>query len=200
MKMARSVVFHLRDGASWKATSVVLSAGKATLAVDSVEVSWWAELLGEADVQLALVGSETAPQVAVPPAPLVLAPTPPLPPPAPPLVTASSSGAPVRTASYFVLGGAVVAAGAGAIFGVKSSAAFSQIDKVQRDGNGVITGLTETQAQALGTGAARDGTVANACFIGAGALAVGGALMWWLGAPVAVAAGPGGVVVSGRLP
>jgi len=201
MKMGRSVVFHVREGAGWKATPVVLSAGKATLAVEGAEVSWWAELMGDADAQLALVGSEAAPQTAAPPPPVVLAPAPVLvPPPPPPLVSAASPGAPVRTASYFVLGGAVVAAGAGAIFGVKSSTAFGQINTVQRDGNGVITGLTETQAAALGASAARDGTIANACFIGAGALAVGGALMWWLGAPVAVAAGPGGVVVSGRLP
>jgi hypothetical protein len=201
LKMARSVVFHVREGGSWRAEPAPLAAGKATLALSSGEVSWWAELLGDNDSQLVLAGSETAPQIASPPAPVVLAPPEPkLVPPPPPMVTAPAPGAPVRTASYVVLGGAVLAAGAGTIFGIKSSGELSSITKAQRDGSGVITGLTERQAASAGADAARDGTIANVCFIGAGALAVGGALMFFLGAPVAVAPGPGGVVVSGRLP
>ena len=200
LKLARSVVFHVRDAAAWKASPVPLSAGKAQLAVSGSEVSWWAELLGDNDAQLVLVGSESNPQLASPP-PVLAPPEPKLVPPPPPMVTAApTASAPVRTASYVVLGGAALAAGAGAVFGVKSSGEFSTISKAQRDASGVITGLTERQAATAGLDAARDGTIANACFIGAGALAVGAVLMWLLGAPVAVVPSPGGVVVSGRFP
>lgn len=198
LKMARSVVFHVRSGATWKATPSPLSEGKATLAVSDAEVSWWAELLGDNDAQLVLIGSEETPQVASPPAPVALVPGTTLAPPPPPMVTAAAPGSPVRTASYVVLGGAVVAAGVGAVFGIKSSGGYASIQNAERDANGVITGLTESRAAAVGAEAARDGTIANACFIGAGALAVGAVVMWIAGAPVAVAPTPGGVVVSGR--
>jgi hypothetical protein len=199
LKLARSVVFHVREGAGWKATPMPLTAGKASLSVNGAEVSWWAELIGDADAQLVLLGSEATPQIASPPAPLVLAP-PPLNPPPPMVTTTTTTGGGVRTASYVVLGGAMIAGGVGLVFGLKSSGEFASIDKAQRNEAGVITGLTEQQAAAAASGGARDGTIANACFIGAGALAVGGVVMWLVGAPVVVTPGPGGVVVSGRLP
>jgi hypothetical protein len=204
LKMARAVVFHVREGPAWKAIPVTLRDGKATLTVDAAEVSWWAELMGENEAQLALVGSQATPQMTAPPPPAAVVLAPPPPPPAVLMpaseVAATTSGGSVRTASYFVVGGAAVAAGVGAAFGVLSSAGFSKLQQAQRDEAGVISGLTERQANTIAADAARDGTIANACFIGAGALAVGGALMFFLGAPVSVAPTPGGVVVSGRLP
>ena len=115
-------------------------------------------------------------------------------------MTATSQGGGVRTASFVVLGGALAGAGVGAVFAIKSSGEFASIEKATRNEAGVITGLTEQQAVAAGANAARDGTIANACFIGAGALAVGGVVMWLVGAPVVVTPAPGGVVVSGRFP
>jgi hypothetical protein len=160
--------------------------------------------MGENEAQLALVGSQATPQMTAPPPPAAVVLAPPPPPPAVLMpaseVAATTSGGSVRTASYFVVGGAAVAAGVGAAFGVLSSAGFSKLQQAQRDEAGVISGLTERQANTIAADAARDGTIANACFIGAGALAVGGALMFFLGAPVSVAPTPGGVVVSGRLP
>jgi hypothetical protein len=201
LKLARTVVFHVDDGAGWKTLPATLADGRASVAVDAALVRWWAELVGDNDAQLVLLGSEAAPQAAAPPPPVVLTPTVTPTPDVAPVVTApASKGSPVRTASYFVLGGAVVSAGVGVIFGLKSSGEYSQLANVQRDTNGTITGLTEVQANATASAAARDGTVANACFIGAGALAVTGALMWWLGAPVAVAPTPGGVAVAGTFP
>ncbi|GMU59602.1 MAG: hypothetical protein AMXMBFR34_13650 [Myxococcaceae bacterium] len=204
LKLARSVVFHVASPGGWKVTPAELTGGLATLAVDGAEVSWWAELLGDNDAQLALVGSEAHPQVIAPPPPVALTPTitPPLPPLSPSEVRAAP-GAPIRTASYFVLGGAVASAGVGVFFGIKSQGEYSQLANAERDMNGVITGLTEQQANAVAQSAARDGAIANACFLGAGALAVSGGLMWIFGGPpksVAVLPAPGGVVVSGRFP
>jgi hypothetical protein len=214
LKQARSVVFHVAEPGGWKATGVVLTDGVATLAVDGAEVRWWAELWGDNDAQLAVVGSEGSPQIAVArPAPVMI--------PKEPQVTAVpalpgndvpalpgnevklGAGAPVRVASYVVLGGAVVSAGVGVVFGFKSQGAYAQLANVERDMNGTITNLTEQQAHAVAQTAARDGTIANVCFIGAGALAVTGGLMWLLGGPpkaVAMTPAPGGIVVSGRFP
>lgn len=223
LNMARAVVFHVKKASGWEVVRKNLKSKRASLNVNSTEVSWWAELLGDNEAQLALVGSETSPRAvtsiqSTPDVPLAqsLPPVGPHDELSPPLnadaypesdlptrlekKSPRASGTALRTASYFVLGTALVTAGIGVGFGVKSSNSFTELKNVQRDENGTITSLTERQAQSVATAAARDGMVANVCFVGAGALAVGGALMWWFGAPVAVVPSPNGVFVSGRLP
>ena len=185
MKLARAVRFHFRTTADWKVGDATLEGGKATMRVDAPEVTWWAELLGDNEAQLELLGSEAVPRVERPPAAVALV----LPP-----------GSPVRAVSYGVLGAALVAGGVGTYFAFQSSDALSKIDRAARDGNGTITGLTEKAAYNLNASGKQNATIGNALFITGGALAIGGVLMWWFGAPVAVAPAPNGVTVSGSLP
>lgn len=207
LKHVRSLVFHFSSANGWQTRPATLDGGKASVSVDGTEVQWWVELFGENEAQLVLLGSESAPLVATPPAPMVSA-TPP-PPPSPgvdPIVGKStSSGGGVRTASYFVVGGAAVAAGVGAYFGIRSSTALGSITSATRDADGRITGITEREAQTRGAQAAADGTIANVMFVSAGALAAAGVVMFIVGGPetktkVSLAPSPGGVMVSGSFP
>ena len=201
LKQARGVRFHLKAGGEeWRTTDVALKDGQAVLVVGAPEVSWWAEALGDNECQLQLVGAEAAPRVERPPPPLVIAPPVEVAPPPPQVVAPAPSGAPVRAVSYGVLGAALVAGGVGAYFAFQSNSALAQIDYAARNSSGTITGLTEKAANDLNNSGKQNALIGNGLFIGAGALAVGGALIWWFGAPVAVAPAPSGVIVSGRLP
>ncbi|MFT3712256.1 MAG: hypothetical protein QM817_31815 [Archangium sp.] len=207
LKLVRSLVFHISINAPWSTRTVPLEGGKASTPVDATEVQWWAELLGENDAQLVVLGSESNPLVATPPAPMVSATAPPpLPPSAEPVVTKSaSSGGAVRTASFFVMGGAVVAAGVGAFFGVRSSTALGSITGATRDDQGRITSLTEREAAARGAQAASDGLIANILFVSAGVVAAAGIVMFIVGGPetparVTLAPALGGFALSGSFP
>lgn len=207
LKQARTLVLHVLISGSWQLRNAPLEGGKASTAVDGTEVQWWAELFGDNEAQLVVLGSESAPLVATPPAPMVSATPPPPPSPVvdPVIGKSSSSGGGVRTASYFVVGGAAVAAGVGAYFGIKSSSALASINGATRDADGRITGITEREAQTRGVQAAADGTVANVLFVSAGALAAAGVVMFIVGGPetstkVSLAPSPGGVLVSGSFP
>lgn len=203
LKHVRAVVFHLDAGQGWQSQRTTLAAGSASVVVDAAQVSWWVELLGENDAQLVLVGSQQAPIVSIPPPPIVEA----TPPPPPPLVVekpAPSVGSPLRTVSFVVMGAGLAAAGTGIFFGLRSSSALQALDaaRAQKDAAGNVTGITEREAVLKGAQAATDGTIANALFIGAGALAATGVLLFILGAPsdaqpVTMMVTPGGLVFSG---
>lgn len=215
LKMARSVVFHVAEGSGWMTAQAELRGSRATLSVNRAEVSWWAELLGENDAQLVLVGSAAEPQVASIPPPTL---APPLPPPAPPLVASTppaSGAAPaavaphrstwVRTTSYFVLSGAVICAGIGTFWGVRSNGSRAQINNLKPNQDGIIDptqpgNMTKAAANVLATNAGHQGLYANVSFLAATVLGITGGLMWWFGAPVAITPSPGGIVVSGTLP
>lgn len=200
LQLGKVVRFHSRAGAApWAVADVVPTNGKATLPGAPTDVSWWAELLGDNETQLALVGTEAAPQVERPPQAVAAAPTPP-PAPPPEVVAPVMKTSALRPVSYGVLAAAAVAGGVGAYFGVTSSSAFSQLRTAARDGSGRVTSLTEKQAYELSASGRQSGTIANALFIGAGALGVTAVVLWFAGAPVAVAPAPNGVLVSGRFP
>ncbi|MFO0595687.1 MAG: hypothetical protein U0228_10290 [Myxococcaceae bacterium] len=207
MKLVRSVVFHLSLGAVWQDKPLALTNGTASVATDGAEVQWWVELIGDNQAQLVTLGTPDAPLTATPPPPVVTAPPPPTPV-AEPVVTKpvdTGSGGGVRTASYVVLGGAVVTAGVGVAMGVMSNSALSSITQAQRNAQGQITGLTEREAVARGQQAATQGTIANICFVGAGVLGATGVVMWLVGGPsaptkVSLAPAAGGAVISGSFP
>ncbi|MBS1150503.1 MAG: uncharacterized protein H6Q89_2201 [Myxococcaceae bacterium] len=194
--MARGVRFHLLSADGWKELAAPLKGGGAILPVGAPEARWWAELLGENESVLALVGSEAAPRVEAPAPAVAIAPR------NEPIVEVKQAraGSPLRGISYAVLGGAAVSAGVGAWFGVQSADAFAQIRRASVDGSGRIDGLTERRAHELDAQGKQNATIANALFITAGALAVGGVVIWFLGAPVTVSPAPAGVVVAGALP
>ncbi len=203
LKQVRSVVFHFNAGAGWQSQSAVPSGGKATIALDAAEVSWWAELMGDNDAHLVLVGSEQAPIAAAPPPPMVVA-TPP-PPPPPEVVKPAAAGLPPLRIVSFVAGGlGLAAAGTGLFFGARSSSTLQALTaaRAQKDAAGNVIGVTERDALARGTQAASDGTIANALFLTAGALVATGVVLFILGAPAEGAAAsltltPTGLVFSG---
>jgi hypothetical protein len=202
LKLARSIIFHFDAGAGLKAVPAPLAEGRATISIDAADARWWAEVTGENDAQLVLVGSDAAPLTAAPPAPVAVD-TPPPPPPIVevPAVSKPAAGSPLRTVSFVVGGLAVAAAGTGAFFGLRSSSALQSISSAQRNGAGQIIGLTEREAVMRGAQAATDGVIANALFIGAGVLAATGVVLFFIGgdgaSSVALTPAPGGLVVSG---
>lgn len=198
------VRFHVQSASgAWRAVTVPLSDYQAVLPTGGSEVYWWAELLGANETQLALLGSPTEPRaekVKLPEPEKVVeaAPAPTK------IIKIQETQSPLRPISYVLVGGALVAAGGGAYFGVRSSEAFTALDKVERDDQGRITNLTERQAYDLEKQGKEHATIANVLFISAGALAATGIVLWIVGMPketeVALAPTVGGVVLTGRLP
>lgn len=224
LKMARAVRFHLReDAAAWRTAQATLVSGEASVPTSGQRVEWWAELLGERAGVLIAVGSELGPlvevaapakvaakvepvakaddkPVALPPsAVLVPAPTPLE---AAPNVVAqgTDSGRPFRVASYVVFGSALAVAATGIYFGVTSNSEAARISGGTRAPDGAITSLTQREADRLNGDSRSHATVANALFIGAGALAVAGGALWWSGHRLSVTPTPAGVSVGGELP
>lgn len=202
LKLGKAVRFHFKTpgAADWAVAESAITEGRATLPGAMPEVTWWAELIGDNGAQLALVGSEAAPQVEKP-AP-VAALTPAAPPTPPPEVTApppAKSGSVLRPVSYVLLAAGAVAGGVGGFFGYQSGAAFSQL----RAGGLTKSTLTEKQADALVAQGRTNALIADGLYAGAGALGVTAVILWIAGAPsarVSIAPTPNGVVFAGSLP
>lgn len=170
---ARAVRFVITaDGAPARTEVIKLEKGvkHATVAAKGTRVSWSAELLGDRNAVLRRVSRDE-----VPPAPVVEAP-----PVAPPLVNtpevAKKEGPWLRPAGIVlsILGGGALITGA--IFGVQSSSARTQIDNASRDASGTITGLNQRQAMDLDATARSSATIADILFIAGGTVAATGVL------------------------
>jgi hypothetical protein len=186
LKQVRSVRFHLKSAEKW--TTASAPPQTATFPVSGPEVTWWAELVGDKETQLVLLGTadaprtETAPSpapVAATPAPSVVSEPPPMP---PPVVEAKSGGGGVRTLSYAVLALAVAAGGVGGYFGWRSGNDYNQINGASMNSAGVLS-ITEHDAYVFAAHGQQSAAIANTLFISAGALALAGVLMWILGGP-----------------
>ncbi len=225
-KLGKKVRFHLKaEGASqWQVQDAELQGKYGALATDSaaaVGFLWWAELLGDADGVLLVLGSETEPQKAGRvSAPAVVASVPALskPPPDAPVAadpvapvvdttepgldtTAGHQSSALRPVGYVLAGAGVVAAGVGVVFALQSKAARGQVENAKPDADGVIRTLKQTDAIALEADANSKALLANVMFAAGGALVVSGAVCWLLGgssssSSVAVAPIPGGAAVS----
>jgi hypothetical protein len=184
MRYVRTVRFHLQTDSGWTTTSAPFAS--ATFDVKQPEARWWAELLGNKDAQLFLLGTADAPRVDAAPKPVaeVAEVTPPPPAPEPPVQVEQPSGGGgggVRSASYVIGAVALLAAGAGGFFGWRASADYAHVTNAQN--NGGVLALTEHDAYAFVSAGQQSAMVANGLFITAGALAVTALLMWLLGAP-----------------
>jgi hypothetical protein len=186
LKQVRSVRFHLKSGEKWTMASAPPQT--ATFPVSGSEVTWWAELVGDKDTQLALLGTADAPRteaapkpapVATAPAPIIVSEPPPMPPPS---VEAKSGGGGVRAVSYVVLALAVASAGVGGYFGWRSNNDYSQINGASMNSAGVLS-ITEHDAYVFAAHGQQSAAIANTLFISAGALALAGVLMWIFGGP-----------------
>jgi len=199
LRQVRRARLHLVEGTGWRIEEADVVDALASWSVGLPEARWWGELLGEAGTQLALIGGPDAVRVDAAPLPVAL-PAPPPPPKVGEAALAPMAPSPVRTASYFVAGAGVVAAGVGAYFGWRSWSDFRRVDAAVTDASGRVTGLTEAQAVELLQSGRQAATLANVLFVSAGALGLTGVLMWALGGEVRVQVqpAPGGVSLAGH--
>jgi hypothetical protein len=219
MKMGRKVRFHVRsDAGPWSETVIELAGRSAAVGTDAVVVEWWAELLGDREMVLALVGSTDSPRLEGAPkqpeqkdAPVVTRTTPKkkvVPEPEAPVELTSaapsdSGGSVLRPVGYVLLGTAAAAGLAGGFFGLQSSNARNEIESAQVDAEGRVIGITQKRADELDKQSRSNATLANGLFGGAAALAVaGGALYLFGGDSAAVAVTPtvNGLAIGGTLP
>jgi hypothetical protein len=186
LKQVRSVRFHLKSGEKWTTSSAPPSA--ASFPVSGAEVTWWAELVGDKETQLVLLGTSDAPRVetAPKPAPVAAAPAPIIvsepPPTPPPSLEAKSGGGAVRSLSYAVVALAVVAGGVGGYFGWRANNDYAQISGASMNSAGVLS-ITEHDAYVFAAHGQQSAAIANTLFISAGALALAAVLMWIVGGP-----------------
>lgn len=211
----------------------VVSALTGTVAtaapkVKAGEVGWWAEVLGDRDAVLMMVGAETALMSASAPAALETAPVkqaeaPPPPPPAelkwpadspqtPAPPAPAAAPAPERVVATPEPSRPSISAGriAGiALFGlglvaVGAGAAFgvrSADTRAQVDAPS--TSMTQKQAYELDARQRMEATIANTAFISGGVLAAGGAALFFLSGSssrVAIVPTGPGIAVVGALP
>jgi len=193
---AQRVRFHVRPGGGpWNTLDIPLDGGQALARIEGKSVEWWAELIGERDAQLALVGSPTAPvleQVApkVVPAPPPTSSPVPLANAAAVQVRAAEPAANYRPLSYGLLLGGVASAGLAAYFGAKANHDITQSNNA----------ALQSSAASLANSAKNSALTANVLFGTAAALVLGGGLTWWLaphGPQATLALGPQGAVVTG---
>ncbi len=195
LNLSRAVRFHTRaDGEPWSQQESLLLAGDASVQVQGGRVQWWAELLGEHQAVLAMVGSAEAPRTETSARHQALTELPRQP------QETSGPGSRWRTAAYVSMGVAVGAGATGGFFGLRSRSARSEVQGADVDERGLTTGLTQREAYALDERARSSARLANLLFGVAGAAAIAGGTFWVLDTQVEVSATPMGVAVGGTLP
>jgi hypothetical protein len=216
LAMSRAVRFHWRPGnGDWLEAIGIPLSGKARNPVTGSDVFWWAELLGDQDAVLSLLGSAEAPRIehGAPVAPAAtpsksadafVAPPPPPPPPAtvsPEAVAVATPALPgssgARIGSYVLVGGALVAGGVGGYFGYQSQQDYSTVQKTLAGNQNPVTSATERKTTDINNQSKQYAIVANVLFGAAGVLAAGGIALWFMGGSVTVAPSPTGASVSG---
>jgi hypothetical protein len=214
--VVKAVKFYVKmDGGSWKPSDAALVNGAASLDTDADAVEWWAELQDATKNQVAFLGSALKPIRNTAPAPVAAAPAPapekkpepvaaaaePTPAPAPKaeaavttMATPSVSG--TRIAGYALLGAGVIALGVGTYFGITANSEAAAIRMANVPGANAQELFARDQARI------QSATLANVFIISGAAVAAGGAVLWFLGAPDAPVAvvpmGPTGLAVTGR--
>ncbi len=190
--LAQAARFHTRAvGREWSTTGVGLGAGPVMVPTEGAVVEWWAEVLGANEAVLLELGAEKTPLVARAPEPAPVAKAPPpepvraqpeLTPKEPPAaVVAEPAGPRFRPAAWVTVLLGVASVGAGSYFAVSSSGARSRLEHPMLDGNGVVTGRTQAQAQALNAQMQRDAWLANGLLTAGVVLAVVGIVLFVVG-------------------
>jgi hypothetical protein len=180
LSQARKVRFWLRIGdAPWKESVAPLVDGRASAPAGAPAVSFWAELWGEADGQLAVVGSKEKPIVLKAPAG------------ADPLVS-SGPGLDLggnRPLAIALAGCGVVTAAIGTFFGLQAASLNPQIEawRLQRP----VTVVSQVQAQHLVDQANANAVIADSLFAGAAVLGAAGTVLWFVEPEKAPGPSPG---------
>jgi hypothetical protein len=209
LKQVKNVRFHFEHNGSGSEVTATLAGTLATAAppASTLELSWWAEVLGDKGAVLVEVGSSAAPKLekAPPrppdapgqpapiaqPAPIGPAapigqPTPiaqPEEPTPPPVVISPSPAEPIsgkRIGAFALFGGAAVATGLGIVFGVNAKSAGAQVDGATKNTAGQVTNLTQVQAFELDARQRTQATLSNVFYVSAIALAAGGGALLYL--------------------
>lgn len=206
LKLAREVRFFLKIDQAQRQLDVALTGTRATAPVGARAVEWFAIVLGERKAGLVEIGSPTKPMVEGSAAPVAtVSEQPPPPPPlivseAPALAAGARPMSGLRIAGIVVGVGGLIAAGIGSAFGVMAQATSAKLTGAERDAAGRIVGLTRVDGLALDAQQRTQATLANALWIGGGALAATGVALFFFGgddASVAVVPAPAGLGVAG---
>jgi hypothetical protein len=197
LKLVKAVKFYVRtDGGSWKPTPGAVTNGSGSLDVDAAQVEWWAETQDLNSNQVAFLGSALKPVKNAAPAPVavavvekkpepkeepkpVLTPEPKKEEPAPVAATVTepaASTSTLRIVGYALMGAGVVALGLGTYFGLTYNSERQAIRDALMSGGSSQSALFARDQAAIQTG-----TLANVMFITGGALAAGGAVLWFVG-------------------
>jgi hypothetical protein len=192
LKLVKKVRFHL--GAQDVVAPVTGNLAAASPREASLELSWWAELLGDKDAVLLEVGSAASPKVERAPAkpgvdaPVVAAAAP-VPAAVEPEPEPEVVAAPVRRseppnvkrlASYGLVGGAAICAGVGLAFGVMANGTKAQVDGAPVNAMGHVSSMTQVQALELDGRQRSQATLANVFTGAAVALAATGVTLFVL--------------------
>lgn len=211
LKLVKVVKFYVKsDGGSWKPTPGTVTNGAGSLDVDADVVEWWAETQDDKSSQVAFLGSALKPIKNTAPAPVavvekkpdapkadpVMTPEPKPEPKSEPVAVTEAASSPLRPIGYGLLGAGVIAIGVGAYFGVTYNSERAAIKDALMTGSATQASLFERDQAAI-----RNGAIANALFIGGGALVAGGAVLWFVGgnssSMAIVPMGTNGLAVSG---
>lgn len=160
----------------------------------SPEVRWWGEVLDEHLRPLALLGSSQDPvvtRVAAPePAPVAV----------PAVATAEETEPSLRPlAAGLGIAGAAAVIG-GSIFGLVSNSDRNAIVDASRNGNGVVTSITQRQANSDASQGHQDALVADGLWVAGGVLLAAGVAVYIYGQPVTVAPEAKGIAFAGAWP
>lgn len=197
MALAKKARFHFREvGGAWVVHDAALAAGVATHAPGPGRFEWWLELLGEADATLFSAGSEARPFVdgtaAAAPAVAVTTPA--------PAPAATSGGSRTGPLFWTCVAGAGATLVGGLVAGVLSRGALGSLESAAKDSNGVVTGMTQRQADSIRSAAKTEAIAANVLFGAAGVLAATGVVVFLTSSPsgsVAVVPAPNGLGLAG---
>jgi tetratricopeptide (TPR) repeat protein len=211
MRLTRKVRFHLRpDEARWSEQDSEIQGNYAAANTEAGGVEWWAELLGENDRVLSMIGSETNPvregtaiekAVALSDAPkkekeeAKVAEEKTAEPDGEPLTPAEDtrddhevlvkverlSSGPPRSLAYGLMGAGAATMVIGLVFGLQSNAARAKVEGAVPNKEGLITDPTQKEAFALNEQAKSQAFAANVLFIAGGAAAVAGGICWLAG-------------------
>jgi hypothetical protein len=201
MTMVRGVRLSVRTGnGAWKSQLVPLADDQAKVAAAVREVEWFAEVLGERNRVLVMIGDAKNPRLAKVAEPVAAAPAVVQQAPAAGQVTGkapSSAPAFLRPTSYVLGGLAVLSVAGGTYFGLSSADARKQLTSPTLDEQGRVSGLTQVEADSLNKTMQRDAVIANSLFVAGGVMAATGVTFFLLGDDVQATPVPGGVTVRG---
>lgn len=199
--LAKKTRFHFREagsGGAWVVKESPLVNGVAAHAPGRGRYEWFVELLGDADAQLFLVGSEAKPFVDGPTQTVAQAAPSDVTKPAP--APAASGGSRTGPLFWTCVAGTGAAAIGGAVAGVLSKGGFDSIGNATKDARGVVTGMTQKQADQVRATAKTEALAANVLFGVAGAFAATGLVVFLVSGPsssAAIVPAPNGLAVAG---